>query len=136
MRHTGAWACAAALVLSALLFSLLFLFASPIAALFNSQGDPALQRIAVEGIRLYFIGLPFVGLNTVLVMYFTSTQRPAPAQLLSLCRGFFLLLPSAVLLALAWGIPGVWLSYPLTEALVTLLALFLRPGLLPLGKKR
>lgn len=136
VRHTGAWACAAALVLSALLFSLLFLFASPIAALFNSQGDPALQRIAVEGIRLYFIGLPFVGLNTVLVMYFTSTQRPAPAQLLSLCRGFFLLLPAAVLLALAWGIPGVWLSYPLTEALVTLLALFLRPGLLPLGKKR
>lgn len=44
------------LVLSAALYLLLFLFAGPVALIFNSEGDPRLQQIAEEGLRLYFTG--------------------------------------------------------------------------------
>ena len=39
------------LVLSAALYLLLFLFAGPVALIFNSEGDPRLQQIAEEGLR-------------------------------------------------------------------------------------
>lgn len=104
------------LVLSAALYLLLFLFAGPVALIFNSEGDPRLQQIAEEGLRLYFTGALFAGFNIILSMYFTSVERALPAHITSLLRGFLLILPMAFLLAACWGMTGVWLAFPLTEA--------------------
>lgn len=103
-------------------------FAPQIAAAFNSEGSPTLQAIAVQGLRLYFIACPFAGCNVVLSMYFTSTDRPLPAHVISLLRGFFLIIPVALLLAAVGQMVGIWLAFPVTECLVALLAvgLFLR----------
>ena len=97
------------------------------AALFNSEGSLTLQAIAVQGLRLYFIACPFAGCNVVLSMYFTSTDRPLPAHVIS-PAGFFLIIPVALLLAAVGQMVGIWLAFPVTECLVALLAvgLFLR----------
>ena len=102
-------------------------FAPQIAAAFNSEGSPALQAIAVQGLRLYFIACPFAGCNVVLSMYCTP-HRPLPAHVISLLRGFFLIIPVALLLAAVGQMVGIWLAFPVTECLVALLAvgLFLR----------
>lgn len=109
------------LVLSAALYLLLFLFAGPVALIFNSEGDPRLQQIAEEGLRLYFTGAVFAGFNIILSMYFTSVERALPAHITSLLRGFLLILPMAFLLAACWGMTGVWLAFPLTEAVTAAL---------------
>ncbi len=101
-------------------------FAGSITMLFNSEGDLRLQEIAILGLRIYFTSGIFAGFNIIISMYFTSTENPAPAQLISLIRGFFLIIPLAFILSRAFGIIGVWITFPLTEAMVAItVALFL-----------
>lgn len=113
------------LILSAVIYLVILLWADPIARIFNSENDAALQRIAVDGLRLYFTSVVFVGFNIILSMYFTSVEKAIPAQVISLLRGFALIIPIAFLLAALWEMTGVWLAFPLTELLVALLGVIL-----------
>ena len=54
-------------------------------------------------------------------MYFTTIEKALPAQILSLLRGFIVIIPMAFTLSALWGMTGVWLAFPLTELLVALL---------------
>lgn len=100
---------------------ILFLFAAnPIVSLFNSEHHSLLQQIAVNGLKLYFTAIPFVGFNIILAAYFTSTEKVLPAQIVSLSRGFVLIIPMAFAMSLLLQMNGVWLSYPMTECLVAL----------------
>lgn len=107
----------AMLFVSIAAYTLLFVWADPVAAVFNSEGSMKLQEIAVNGLKLYFISAGFVGYNTILAIYFTSIEQPLPAHILSLLRGFFLLIPAAFLLSSIWQMTGVWLAYPIAEGL-------------------
>lgn len=113
------------LVISFLVYGAVWMFAPQISAAFNSQGDPTLQDIATNGLKLYFIACPFAGCNVVLSMYFTSIERPLPAHVISLLRGFFLIIPLAVLLSAVWKMTGIWCAFPVTEFLVSLLSIWL-----------
>lgn len=115
------YALLAALLLSALIYSVIFFGASPIASVFNSEGNQTLQGIAENGLRLYFTACPFIGFNIVLSTYFASTECPRPAQFISLLRGFFLLLPVAFLLSSLFQMTGVWAAFPVTELMTAAL---------------
>ena len=104
---------------------LLFLFAGPVAAAFNSEGLAEMQQMAVEGLYLYFLCSIFAAYNTLLSNFFTSVERPRPAQLLSILRGFVLIIPMALALAAVLGMTGVWLACPITELLTAALGFFL-----------
>ena len=112
-------------ILSGLLYTLMFFGASQIVAVFNSEGNSLLQSIATEGIRLYFIACPFAGYNIILTGFFTAAGQSLPAQLLSLLRGFLLIIPSALLLSFLAGVTGVWISFPATECITALTGLLL-----------
>ncbi len=103
----------------------IFAGAGTIAGIFNSEADPTLQAIAVQGLKLYFLGALFAGANVILSIWFTSVERPAPAQAISLLRGLFVIVPAALLLAALFGMPGVWLAFPVSEALVSAVGCFL-----------
>lgn len=109
------------LVMSCILYVLIFVFAQPIAAVFNSDCNAELQEIAVTGLRLYFISTPFAGYNIILATFFTSIERAFPAHILSVLRGLVLVIPTAFLLAFLWEMTGIWLAYPATEIPVALL---------------
>ena len=108
------------LAISCLVYLLLFLFAQPVTAMFNSENNSALQQIAVTGLQLYFISSPFTGYNTILATFFTSIEKALPAHILSLLRGLILVIPMAFLLSAIAGMTGVWLTYPVTEFLISL----------------
>lgn len=100
---------------------LIFLFsANSIVSVFNSEQNIQLQRIAETGLKLYFTAIPFVGFNIVLSSYFTSIEKALPAQIISLSRGFLVIIPMAFLLSFLLKMTGVWLSFPITECFVTL----------------
>ena len=99
-----------------------------VGGLFNIKGVEKIrdvQRIAVEGLRLYFLSAPFAGFNIVLASYFTSVEQAAPAQVLSLLRGLILIIPAALVMAALWDMTGVWLACPAAELLVALLGVWL-----------
>ena len=112
------------LVLSGMIYGLIGLFTQPIIGIFNSENNRQLQEIAAMGLRLYFVSSPFIGYNTVLAMFFTSVERAMPAHVLSLLRGFILIIPAAFGFSVLWGMTGVWKVYPLVEAVVMLFGLW------------
>lgn len=112
-------------VFSVCIYLLVFFGASPITAIFNSERDPMLQTIAMEGLRLYFLACPFAGFNIIISIYFTSTERPLPAHIISLLRGFIVIIPMAFLLSILGQIKGVWCAFPATELLVAVIGALL-----------
>ncbi len=108
-------------VLSVLIYGLVFVQADSIVAAFNGEGNEKLQEIAVRGMKYYFTGGVFQGINIVLSMYFTSRDCAGPAGMISLLRGFFVIIPLAFLLSALWQMTGLWLTFPITELLVAVL---------------
>lgn len=90
----------------------------------GNVGVAAYGIIAISGIKLYFTASPFVGFNIVISSFFTSTEKAVPSHLLSLMRGFILIIPMAFLLSHLAAATGVWLAFPITEGIVCLLGLF------------
>lgn len=113
------------LVISCIIYVIFFFAADPIAAVFNSENNAELQKIAVIGLKLYFIAIPFVGFNIILSSYFTSIEKAMPAQIISLSRGFIVIIPMAFLLSLLLKMTGVWISYSAAEGLVSLMGIIL-----------
>ncbi|MBC8544999.1 MATE family efflux transporter [Bianquea renquensis] len=109
------------LTISCAVYLLIFVFARPITTVFNSENNTELQRIAVQGLKLYFLSVVFVGYNSILATFFTSIEKALPAHILSVLRGLILIIPIAFFLSALWEMTGVWLTYPITEFLVALL---------------
>ncbi len=105
------------LVFSALVCLVTWLRPGPIAAVFNSEHDPMLQAIAVQGLELYFLSTPFAGICIVLSTWFASVHDPKPGQLMSIARGFVLVIPLAYGMAALFSTAGAWLAVPVAEAL-------------------
>lgn len=114
------YAMVTALFLSGTIYTVIFFGASQIAFIFNSERNETLQMLAVTGLKLYFLACPFIGFNIVTATYFTSTERPRPAQVISFLRGLFVLVPMAFLLSTVWKMTGIWYTYPLTECIVSI----------------
>ena len=107
--------------LSAILYSIVFLKADPIASVFNSEGNVRLQAIAVDGMKYYFTAIAFAGMNILFSAYYTSTDHGRPAYIISFLRGFALIIPLTFLFARLFGMTGVWCAFPATEGLVALI---------------
>ena len=80
------------------LYGGVFIWADGITAIFNSEGNSVLQNIAVYGIKLYFTACIFAGFNIVTMVYFTSTDIPGYANIISFMRGLLLIIPMAFFL--------------------------------------
>lgn len=122
------------LVISCGIYMIFLFSANAIVSIFNSEQNIQLQKIAETGLKLYFTAIPFVGFNIIISSYFTSTEKALPAQIISLSRGFLVIIPMAFFLSFLLKMTGVWLSFPITECLVTLagIALYIK---LERGKK-
>lgn len=125
MRQMLRYAFTVMLFVSFAIYICVFFFADPLAGIFNSEQNQQLQQIAVEGLRIYFLAIPFVGTNIILSMYFTSAERALPAQMISLLRGLIVIIPVTFLLSRLAGLCGVWSAFPVTEGIVSLLSFFL-----------
>lgn len=112
------------LVLSGIIYLIMVLGADPIVGAFNSERNSQLQQIAAAGFALYFAAIPFAGFNIILSAYFSSIEQALAAQIISLARGFVILIPMAFLMSFFFQMTGVWLSLPFTECLVTLAGVY------------
>ena len=86
-------------------------------AIFNSSANEQLAAIAENGLRLYFLFMPSMGVNLVFSVYFTSCDQPRLSQLISLLRGTVFVLPLAFLFYSMRTLDGIWLTIPSTELL-------------------
>lgn len=113
------------LAISCGIYLVFLLFSNPIVSVFNNEQNIQLQQIAETGLKLYFIAIPFAGFNIIISSYFTSTEKALPAQIVSLSRGFLVILPVAFSLSFLLKMTGVWMSFPITECFVALAVIVL-----------
>lgn len=112
-------------LLSAVIYGIIFFNASHLVSVFNREQDFVLAQYAIPGLKLYFTACLFIGFNIVLSTYYISINHPLPAQIISILRSFFILIPMAFILSYFFGMTGVWLAYPATEILVFIFAMTL-----------
>ena len=105
------------------------IFAAPIANVFNSEHIAALTDYAVKGLRIYFIGFIFAGLNIFLSLAFSSMSKAAPAFIISIMRGFVVIIASVFLLSYLFKMTGVWLAFPVAEAITFIVSLSFLVGI-------
>lgn len=105
------------LVVAAVSYVFLFLNTDAVVRIFNGEQNQTLADLAFVGVRLYFIGMFFAGLNIVGGSYFSAIEDAKSAFAISILRGFVLILLAAFLLAAIFGMAGVWLSYAVAEGL-------------------
>lgn len=110
-------------VLSLALYLLLFVKADFFTMVFNRDGNLELQKMAVAGIRIYFSAVLFAGFNILMASCFASVEKKIPAQIISVARGFVLIIPLAFVLSKMAGLTGIWLSFPAAEGLTALLGI-------------
>lgn len=125
MKKILDYAIISVLLISGFIYLVFLLAAGPITFAFNSEQNLQLQEISEKGLKLYFTAIPFAGFNIVLSTFFASTEKALPAQTISLSRGIFVIIPMAYLLSAFFKMTGIWLSYPVTESIVTFLGMIL-----------
>ncbi len=108
--------------LSLVVYSFAWIYAQNLCAWFNRGNNALLQEMAVNGLKIYFAGFLFAGFNIITAALLSAMARPIPAFLLSMLRGFLIILPCALLLSALLQMNGIWLSFTVTEIIVCIIA--------------
>lgn len=109
-----------AIGLGVFLFVVGYIFAPWLVRLFGVT-DEAIINLAVEGIRLFFVGYLFIGISFVYMTYFQSVGFVKSATVLIVGRSYILFLFYLFVLPQVFGTTGIWLSMPIAELTMALL---------------
>ena len=102
-------------ILAVVMYTAIFIFTDGIVHVFNSENSAMLAEYADVGVRLYFTGILFAGVNIVGGSYLSATEKARGAFVVSILRGFILIVAFAFIMSMIWGMNGVWLSYMAAE---------------------
>ena len=119
------WALKSVIAVEIVLVALVWIFTDPFIAVFNSENNQLLQEYAHTGLRLYFLGFLFAGVNIMLVAYFSATANARPAILGSLLRGVIAIGICAIILSRIFVMNGIWLSFLASEVITFIIVLLL-----------
>lgn len=112
-------------VLGVLSFLTGMLLPDRLTALFNSENNTQLAAITIPAIRIYFFSFLLMGLNICCASYFQSTLQAKNAAVISLLRGFGLVILGVLTLPRLLGLTGIWLISPLAELCTAILCLYM-----------
>jgi putative MATE family efflux protein len=105
-------------------------FRSRLGGLFTN-GDEGLIALCSQGLLLILLAFPIAGIQFVGSSLFLGTGKSLYALIVNLFRSLFVLLPILVLPGLM-GIAGLFLSYPVTDVVVSVLCvLLMRDAIMP-----
>ena len=113
------------LVISIFVLLSTILYPNTIVSWFNSENSQFMTDIAVHALPIYFFAFFFIGINMILVSYFSSITLVKPSSIISILRSGIILIPLVVIFAKVYGLIGVWISYPVSECIIMFLGLLL-----------
>ena len=109
--------------ISIFVYIITYVFSNEITSVFNRDNIEELQKISVNGLRIYFTAFIFVGYNIITCVYFSAKDKAKPAFIISILRGFIFIMPSIFILSSIFNMTGVWLSFPAAEILTSIFSL-------------
>ena len=99
-----------------------YTYTDSMVALFNSEGNKELASLAKIGMRLYFPGFIFAGVNIVTGVMLSATAHSIPAFITSISRGVIGIVGCCIVLSLIFGLNGVWASFLVAEIITCVLS--------------
>lgn len=87
--------------------------------------DKELMNLSSRAMRIMLIVFPIVGFQMISTNFFQSLGMVRKSVILSLSRQILFLLPLLYLLPINFGADGVWISFPISDAMATVLTIIL-----------
>ena len=93
----------------------------PLARLFAGY-DAGLMEMMRHGLRLFSISYILAGVNFFCSSLFTSLNNGLLSAIISFSRSLIFECGFVLLLPIFWGLDGIWLSMPFTEAVTIVMS--------------
>ena len=111
-----------AAALATLVFIMLMIFPEEITRLFTS--DAEVLKETPSAMRWVFAATPIIAVQLIGAAYFQAVGKAIPALLLTLTRQGFFFIPLIFILPKFYGELGVWMSFPISDFLSTVVTAF------------
>lgn len=102
---------------------LFFIFPAPILQLFNANQD--MLSIGTSGLRILSLSFIFSTFAIVMSGVFESLGKGSVSLIITLTRQFIIIIPLSFVLLPSMGLTGIWLTFPLSELIATIIAFIL-----------
>ena len=97
------------------IFIFLMVFTPQIVSIFISE--PGIITKTTPAMRLVFLATPTLTLQLIGAAYYQAIGKAKPAMLLTLTKQGIFLIPLILILPSYWGLTGIWIAFPLADAL-------------------
>ncbi len=108
-----------AALLAMIIFVIILIFAKPIVGIFTTDVDIINETPAA--LRWVFAASPIIAIQLIGAAYFQAAGKAIPALLLTLTKQGFFLIPLVLILPTYFGIFGVWIAFPISDVLSTII---------------
>jgi putative MATE family efflux protein len=125
VKKVKRYALMTAVLIAALIYVGTFAYSDTLISLFNNDNDAAIAQLADQGMKIYFLGFFFVGINIVTAMFLSATEKARAAFIISILRGLAVIVPLAIVFSKLWQMTGIWSAFVLSELIVAGFALYL-----------
>jgi len=116
-------------ILALIIFTIIMIFPDVFVSLFlsNTNADPEtiannneLLKRTPNALRWVFAATPVIIIQLIGSIYFQAIGKAVPALFLSLTKQGFFLIPLILILPPIFGVWGVWIAFPIADALSTI----------------
>jgi len=111
-----------AALLASVIFIMILIYASTIVAIFTD--DVVVLAETPNALRWVFAASPIIAVQLIGSAYFQAVGKARKALLLTLSKQGFFLIPLVLILPNLFGIFGVWVAFPISDILSTLLTAY------------
>ena len=112
-----------AMVMASLISIILIGFPELITRMFTT--DPLVIEKTPTAMRWVFAATPIIAIQLIGSAYFQAVGKAVPALLLTLSRQGFFFIPLIFILPLWYGELGVWMAFPVSDVLSTVLTAYI-----------
>ena len=109
-------------LLAAIIFVFLMVFPESITKLFTE--DAEVLKETPPAMRWVFAATPIIGIQLIGAAYFQAIGKAIPALLLTLLRQGLFFIPLIFILPMYYGALGVWMAFPISDVLATILTAY------------
>lgn len=122
VKETVKYGVLAATVVVVIGFIVIQIFPEAIIKMFNS--DEELINIGTKGMRIFLFMIPVIGFQIISTNFFQSIGKAKISMFLSLLRQVIILIPMLLILPKFFGLTGVWIAGPISDAVASLITAF------------
>ncbi|MBC2843768.1 MATE family efflux transporter [Winogradskyella flava] len=122
VRETIMTAIKYGILLAAIIFVFLMVFPETITKLFTQ--DAEVLKETPPAMRWVFAATPIIAIQLIGAAYFQAIGKATPALLLTLARQGFFFIPLIFILPKFYGELGVWMAFPISDVLATIVTVF------------